>query len=85
MDTNNDEVKDPANYIIERFSQVQQSWSNSRITYRLKFFDSSIKRYQFLGDYFWIGNLHSKLRSFGVERPESVYVIDLDEAGISSK
>lgn len=70
---------DSVNYLIEKSIQTTGNHSNSRINYRLKHWDSSIKRYEFLGDYFWIGNLYSRLHELGVADPKSVPIVDLTD------
>lgn len=77
---------DPVDWLIEKFTQNQPSWHNSRTTYRLRYWNAGIKRYEFIPpEQFWLVNIHHTLRFIGVEYPERVAVIDLDEAGISAR
>lgn len=72
---------DPTDFIIEKSIVMQPSWHNSRINYRLKRWMSDIKRYEFEGDFFWLGNAHSVLRNkFGVEKPETIPIVDLTDS-----
>lgn len=73
---------DSADFIIEKFIQIQPSWYNSRITYRLFRWteNSSVKNFE--GDFFWLGNLRSLLHNeFGLskEQIESIPLVDLTE------
>lgn len=76
----NNKDNDLANFIIEKSIVIQPSWHNSRINYRLKQWMPDIGRYEFCGDFFWIGNLRSVLRNeYGIEKPEDVQVVDLTD------
>lgn len=70
---------DSSDFIIEKHTEHQPSWGNSRIVYRLMKWDQQSRRRVLEAEKFWLGQIHSKLRDeFGLEHPEEVPIVDLD-------
>lgn len=71
---------DKADFIIEKHTEYQPSWGNSRIVYRIMRWDEQSKRRTFEGDYFYIGQAHMRLKNeFGIEDPTLVPIVDVEK------